>query len=160
MVQCAFSGGPNDPILLISSMARVYTTAKNSSKYSHISALLILTILTQAIIPLGFMPGDLTNGETFVTLCPVQQSELYQLITAPTHAHTNHHQHHDHDQHQNAQEHCLWAIGFLSDKTVTAWQVLSLLPATTIEHQQQPTSLLAAKEIRLQQIRAPPISFS
>ncbi len=72
----------------------------------QIYALLTLFLLTKAIQPLGFMPGDLSSGTPFV-LCHGNSSSVAILATfqaaqpqdAQHSHHEHHHQHHQHDGH-------------------------------------------------------------
>jgi len=67
----------------------------------RLTALLVLVIFVKSLVPPGFMPASLTDGEGFVTICPGQQPVLFEHLlsskaddlsrTGLDHHHTSHH---------------------------------------------------------------------
>lgn len=53
------------------------------------SALLLGTLAVRALLPLGYMPGNLLDGE-IAQLCPVASAATYSLLSAGS---PHHHQH-------------------------------------------------------------------
>lgn len=58
-----------------------------------VGALLMSTLLVRALIPLGYMPGNVFEGK-FAELCPVASAATYALLPQ---AETNHHHVHHAD---------------------------------------------------------------
>lgn len=47
---------------------------------------LVACLLLRALIPIGYMPGSIPDGE-WMMLCPVASAETYELMASPGHAH-------------------------------------------------------------------------
>ncbi|MGI9222155.1 MAG: hypothetical protein ACR2QS_14085 [Woeseiaceae bacterium] len=62
--------------------------SRNSVLRQVAVSVLVATLLIRALLPLGYMPGNLLGGE-FATLCPVASSATFQLIE-PASAHDHH----------------------------------------------------------------------
>lgn len=69
-----------------------------------IASALLLTLLLRAVVPLGYMPGDLLTGQ-LAALCPIGSAESWQLLNSLDHAldqsldHSGHH--HGHVEHDS-----------------------------------------------------------
>ncbi|MGI9201187.1 MAG: hypothetical protein ACR2QL_09020 [Woeseiaceae bacterium] len=63
---------------------------RNAGLRRFATSLLVATLAVRALLPVGYMPGNLAAGE-FAELCPVGSAATFQLLgSAATHGH-----HHD-----------------------------------------------------------------
>ncbi|MGI9271552.1 MAG: hypothetical protein ACR2QT_07250 [Woeseiaceae bacterium] len=63
------------------------TSIRNSRLQYLASGLLLATLALRALVPLGYMPGNILDGE-FMVLCPVASAASLELLSSET---THHH---------------------------------------------------------------------
>jgi hypothetical protein len=68
----------------------VNTTFRSSRLRLATASLLLATLAVRALLPMGYMPGNLLAGE-FAKLCPVASAATFELLSS----NTTHQHHHD-----------------------------------------------------------------
>tara|TARA_B100000676_G_C17825391_1_gene704887 strand:+ start:423 stop:842 length:420 start_codon:yes stop_codon:yes gene_type:complete len=110
----------------VSVVSRAYTIVFKVFKQS-LAYLLLSIFALEAIVPLGYMPSKLSQGQ-WVDICPVQQASLASLLQTSHHHH--HHDSNDNESSISAKSVCDWGSGIQS-VFITAYSldvVLGILP--------------------------------
>lgn len=155
------------PSLMMQKLS-LHNMRTNSGYRVAVIPLLVLCLAVQALIPRGFMPGDISGSESFVVMCPgydgFDQLNLPDKVTQAWH---QSHEVHDHDgsplskHFQGLSSYCLFsALGVLGQFTFDSQSVAFQLQSTylSIEYAVE-SRLFSPRKYFLKPLgRAPPLS--
>ena len=133
------------------------TSIRHGLLHQIAAFLLLATLGIRALVPVGYMPGNLLDGK-FAELCPVASAATYALLPA----HDNHH--HDHqsggqdDAAYSMDSACPIGSSLFSDALPMADQMVE--PAIRPQTFERPLFFRphSAKQHRNYPARAPPVS--
>lgn len=123
------------------------------------AVLLLATLGVRALLPAGYMPGNLLDGK-FAELCPVASAATFTLLAADT-------THHHHGQHGNGERDdaaysidsaCPIGSSLFADALPAADITISPVPRSRDFERATPGSVFTSKPHRYYPARAPPVS--
>lgn len=121
------------------------------------AALLLATLGVRALVPMGYMPGNLLDGK-FAELCPVASAATYELLAAQADQQHNHHAGGQDDAEYSMDSACPIGSSLFSDVLPAPDQSVELdLQSGSFEHPLLVSSH-SSRQYRFYPARAPPVS--